>query len=352
MKTLKELLEVAHPKPKGEKRFKEKHVTIRHKDRNGNDDKHFKASNIKPTERMKERHGYDHEQGVSVYEDTDLEDMTEEQLDEVADHIISEMWGEAVPSSASPEKLDRFVVKTYQSNRKALISAAKDLLKLAGMTASAPRYKSDVTWITSLASQVSSISNTLIHRKMYSEDVDHDYSEDVDHDTAELLPEAVRVDHSRYKRSHGRTPRGGGLWVFTAHEDGLDPQHHAEGRDHISVRANSFSDAKKQSQRWAAGQGHDRIYTCEEAEEPGYVLSESLENFHRDAVIFLESVDSDRTFDFKEGSSTIIKPSHAKILLRTFAGLEEENQANFLERLFESLDSYQELLDFSITNEE
>lgn len=67
-KKLKDILEVAEPKSPDERRFKDKHITVKHKDRNGNDDKLFNASNIKTVERSKERHGYDAGQDEDVYE--------------------------------------------------------------------------------------------------------------------------------------------------------------------------------------------------------------------------------------------------------------------------------------------
>lgn len=69
-KTLKNILgEVYEPKSPDERRFKDKHITIKHKDRNGNDDKLFNASNIKPVDRTKEGHGYNPGDDEKVYEE-------------------------------------------------------------------------------------------------------------------------------------------------------------------------------------------------------------------------------------------------------------------------------------------
>lgn len=68
-KTIKDLFELYKPKPAGEKAFVDKHVTIKHKDANGNGDDVFNASNIKKTDRKKERHGYDAGEDEKVYED-------------------------------------------------------------------------------------------------------------------------------------------------------------------------------------------------------------------------------------------------------------------------------------------
>jgi hypothetical protein len=69
MKTLKQFLEVYEPKSPDEKKFKDKHVTIKHQDRNGNGDDVFQATNVKKAERTKERHGYEPGEDEKVYEE-------------------------------------------------------------------------------------------------------------------------------------------------------------------------------------------------------------------------------------------------------------------------------------------
>jgi hypothetical protein len=71
MKTLKEILqlEVYEPKSPDEKRFKDKHVVVKHKDANGNDDNLFNAKNIKTVNRTPE-HGYNPGEDEKVYEET------------------------------------------------------------------------------------------------------------------------------------------------------------------------------------------------------------------------------------------------------------------------------------------
>ncbi|NDB84126.1 MAG: hypothetical protein EB127_15620 [Alphaproteobacteria bacterium] len=70
MKTLKELFEVYRPKAKGEQDFVDKHVVIKHKDRNGNGDDVFNG-NTKVVDRKKERHGYDVGEDEKVYEEVE-----------------------------------------------------------------------------------------------------------------------------------------------------------------------------------------------------------------------------------------------------------------------------------------
>lgn len=69
-KTLKEILEVYEPKSPDEKRFKDKHITVKVKDRNGNGDDVFNAKNVKAVDRSKEGHGYNPGEDEKVYEAT------------------------------------------------------------------------------------------------------------------------------------------------------------------------------------------------------------------------------------------------------------------------------------------
>lgn len=68
-KTLKEIFEVYEPKSPDEKRFKDKHITVKNKDRNGNGDDVFQATNIKAIDRTKEAHGYNPGDDEKVYEE-------------------------------------------------------------------------------------------------------------------------------------------------------------------------------------------------------------------------------------------------------------------------------------------
>lgn len=54
----------------------------------------------------------------------------------------------------------------------------------------------------------------------------------------------VRVDTGTYLCSHGRTPRGTGLWYFTLHRDGSFTETSFQG---------SFTDAR----RWAVQEARD-----------------------------------------------------------------------------------------------
>ena len=74
-KTLKDLFEVYRPKSPDEQKFVDKHVTIKHKDRNGNGDDVFNASNVKTIKRKEDNHGYDSGDDEKVYEETDPYDV-------------------------------------------------------------------------------------------------------------------------------------------------------------------------------------------------------------------------------------------------------------------------------------
>jgi hypothetical protein len=79
-KTLKDFLEVYKPKSPDEQKFVDKHVVIKHKDRNGNGDDVFNG-NTKTIKRKEERHGYDVGEDEKVYEEMDLEDLLGEAID-------------------------------------------------------------------------------------------------------------------------------------------------------------------------------------------------------------------------------------------------------------------------------
>ena len=76
-KTLKDFLEVYKPKSPDEQKFVDKHVTIKHKDRNGNGDDVFNG-NTKTIKRKEERHGYDVGEDEKVYEE--VEDVEEARI--------------------------------------------------------------------------------------------------------------------------------------------------------------------------------------------------------------------------------------------------------------------------------
>ncbi|CAB4142814.1 hypothetical protein UFOVP447_42 [uncultured Caudovirales phage] len=67
-KTLKDFLEVYKPKSPDEQKFVDKHVVIKHSDRNGNGDDVFKG-NTKYIKRKEERKGYDVGDDEKVYEE-------------------------------------------------------------------------------------------------------------------------------------------------------------------------------------------------------------------------------------------------------------------------------------------
>jgi hypothetical protein len=94
MKTLKELFEIYRPKPKGEQDFVDKHVVIKHKDRNGNDDDVFNGK-TKPVNRKKNRQGYDAGEDEKVYEElvaayAEKYDMTIEEVESIIEELIAE----------------------------------------------------------------------------------------------------------------------------------------------------------------------------------------------------------------------------------------------------------------------
>lgn len=86
MKTLKDFLEVYKPKSPDEQKFVDKHVTIKHKDRNGNGDDVFNG-NTKTIKRKEERHGYDAGEDEKVYEELELGEEIEFELSEDVEEL-------------------------------------------------------------------------------------------------------------------------------------------------------------------------------------------------------------------------------------------------------------------------
>ena len=69
-KTLNQFLEgYLKVKNPDEQKFVDKHVVVKHPDRNGNGDEVFKGSKVKPIDRRKERHGYNPGEDEKVYEE-------------------------------------------------------------------------------------------------------------------------------------------------------------------------------------------------------------------------------------------------------------------------------------------
>jgi hypothetical protein len=98
MKTLKDMFEVYRPKSPDEQKFVDKHVTIKHKDRNevngkANGDDVFKGSNIKTIEREKTRHGYDVGADEKVYEENEF--VNEEEL--IDEGMLGNLFGKKKP---------------------------------------------------------------------------------------------------------------------------------------------------------------------------------------------------------------------------------------------------------------
>lgn len=114
-KSIKDLFEVYRPKAKDEADFVDKHVVIKHKDRNGNGDDVFKG-NTKYIKRKEERKGYDVGEDEKVYEDLrdqvlqSLIDAAEE-LGEEFDEETLDALAEEVLSELSPKTMGRYINK-------------------------------------------------------------------------------------------------------------------------------------------------------------------------------------------------------------------------------------------------
>ena len=106
-KTLKDLFEVYKPKSPDEQKFVDKHVTIKHKDRNGNDDDVFKG-NTKYIKRKEERHGYDVGDDEKVYEEV-------EEIEELSQKMVRAYRDKARDDKEDAED-DREFYKAHDDN--------------------------------------------------------------------------------------------------------------------------------------------------------------------------------------------------------------------------------------------
>ena len=91
MKTLKQVLQVNElykPKSPDEDKFVKKHVAVKHKDANGNDDAVFNGSNVKPVDRKAERHGYSAGEDEEMYESVEQPTLEEASMKDHAEFIV------------------------------------------------------------------------------------------------------------------------------------------------------------------------------------------------------------------------------------------------------------------------
>ena len=114
-KTLKQFKELYTPKAADEKKFVDKHVVKKHGDRNGNDDKLFKASNVKPVKRATE-HGYE-----TVGQHDDEKVYEEVQVDEKI-HMSTAKMGDVI-KDFQKSKAPQFAGKSKEKRREMAIAA-------------------------------------------------------------------------------------------------------------------------------------------------------------------------------------------------------------------------------------
>ena len=285
MKTLKELFEIYRPKAKGEQDFVDKHVVIKHKDRNGNDDDVFNGK-TKPVNRKKNRQGYDAGDDEKVYEET-------EELDELSKSKVGNYMKKAEPIY---DKAHSEVVndtggnfdKSFGTMLKRSAGWDNAKAKLSGK-AKVPatneevdldeekevhitkRNKHDISHYRVLnngkdvsrhddydeAKQYAAKHRAYLRKNGYKNEVTvHAYvKEDID------LDEAVSVSHHRYLRSHGKKASGSGAWIFTHKMNGKIDLNDDKS-SHIGK--GKFSDAAKSAKAWAKKHGHTTVYVAEE----------------------------------------------------------------------------------------
>ncbi len=168
MKTLKQILEVYSPKSADEKRFMNKHITIKNADRNGNGDDVFNATNVKTIDRAKEKKGHDAKASEAVYEGAD-------QLDE-----ISAATAKSYLAKKHDQEYDQTGPNTFKS-KKPMTMAAATKSTINKIRALKRMQKEDIEQVdelkkSTLASYASKASKsaaglatTAMHHKNYSD---------------------------------------------------------------------------------------------------------------------------------------------------------------------------------------
>lgn len=166
MKTLKEILqlEVNEPKSPDEKRFKDKHVVVNHKDANGNDDDLFKAKNIKTVDREL-RHGYNPGEDEKVYEEV-------EELDErVTRKLSSKEQGKIakVMREFSKGSLKDSHGKTVTDKKQALAIAYSQMNEEKSMKGASPK---ELRVASQAAQELGDTESLRMFRQEYKERMD------------------------------------------------------------------------------------------------------------------------------------------------------------------------------------
>jgi len=124
MKTLKQILELYKPKSQDEDKFVKKHIVVKHKDRNGNGDDVFQATNIKAVGREKERHGYEPGEDEKVYEEYE---------DDFEDKELNEMGGDQHYGDVDPNYFKKGNKATPITPKKCKMMLQKFCLKVLNL---------------------------------------------------------------------------------------------------------------------------------------------------------------------------------------------------------------------------
>lgn len=133
-KTLKDFFEVYRPKSPDEQKFVDKHVVIKHKDRNGNGDDVFQAKNIKKIDRKKERHGYEPGDDEQVYEEVEV---SEESDPFIGKYAYQHRRGHYVKANVLPHPKGGYLLKWADGSSSHIkdVSAMKTTIKVNNMMA-------------------------------------------------------------------------------------------------------------------------------------------------------------------------------------------------------------------------
>lgn len=144
-KTLRQFKELYTPKAADEKKFVDKHVVKKNKDQNGNDDKLFKATNVKPVKRATD-HGYEtagEHDDEKVYEETQVDEKMNLKTASMGD-VVKDFQKSKAPQFAGKSKEKRremaVAAKLQAEEIEQVDELSKDTLKSYSSKNTTQRY--------------------------------------------------------------------------------------------------------------------------------------------------------------------------------------------------------------------
>jgi len=376
MKTIKELFEVYKPKSPDEQKFVDKHVTIKHKDRNGNDDDVFNGSNVKTVKRKEERHGYDVGEDEKVYESVCAYDKSgkmvghykdmvtakklkpghryeiqeAEDLDELSNKTLSNyitkgsrnLTGHAVDAGHEYEKgnepkrqwrkIDNREQGIKRAVNKLTKEEAEELDEISAMTKDAYAQKAgkQLTGLFKKSGSDADAARKYYNRKNTVRKIANEEAEDLDElSKGTLSSYVIKATHPSRENSISNLASKGGFKNATSlvgSDDDRDPNKNGEKEDSKSAKRSL---------------GVIRAVSKLTKED---IINRTIEKY------ITPDMPTPLTMEERLVTKIVdLSESHIYLLLDLFESLSEDNKMRMLEQV-ETPEGVTELLDFAIEN--